>query len=337
GWIADLVSANLCRPGDLLNPASELRGHSVYQALLSAATNTQGADGCPTENLGAGFCGLGAEWNETEKKWTKLFYDTAPVTDRRADLIARRLAERGYNSNYVASWFLVRGGVRLSRGGSSYKFTNSPSGGARGQFGSMGPLTRRALDNARVGSNVVALLGNAASADPSKAALSLSIEKSPATYYAGGGSSDQSAVQYLDTRAPLTDSYCVGPAVYNPGTARIELLPADTDLTTQVRCERGEQSCGTADTSLGASHGWLQDSRGFAAVHSGSCNILMADGGVRMFADTNRDGYLNPGFPIRGTHSEEELNRVGYRSSIVELPEAQFFSGVFLEKVRAGF
>ncbi|MFZ5830344.1 MAG: DUF1559 domain-containing protein, partial [Planctomycetota bacterium] len=169
-----------------------------------------------------------------------------------------------------------------------------------------------------------------------KASLSRAIAKSPENYYLGGSCPDTTAVRYLDTDQPLVASYCLGPAAYNPTESKIELLPGNTDLTNQVRCERGDQLCAAADTSV-TDHGWLQDTRAFHAVHSGTCCILMADGSVRDFADQNKDGYLNPGFPVGSSHSKSELDQIGYRPGPTELQAAEFFSGVFLEKVRSGF
>lgn len=80
----------------------------------------------------------------------------------------------------------------------------------------------------------------------------------------------------------------------------------------------------------------LQDFRAFGPVHiDGSkkvCNILFADGSVGSFADTNGDGYLNPGFVIPTGLSD--YSNLGYSDSTQELPPNLVFSGVFLEKFR---
>ena len=56
----------------------------------------------------------------------------------------------------------------------------------------------------------------------------------------------------------------------------------------------------------------LQDFRGFAPVHAGSCNILMADSSVQSYADTNNDHLLNNGFL--------PTSQNGFRDNTVELP-----------------
>mgnify|MGYP000979727580 CR=1 FL=1 len=77
----------------------------------------------------------------------------------------------------------------------------------------------------------------------------------------------------------------------------------------------------------------LQDWRDFGPVHGGSkggvCNVLMADGSVKDFYDTNGDGYLNPGFD---TSAVTNIDAVGYADSKVEMGPQEIFNGVFIAK-----
>ena len=65
-----------------------------------------------------------------------------------------------------------------------------------------------------------------------------------------------------------------------------------------------------------------------------ACNILMADGSVKLFSDENNDKFLNPGFPVPSTMTEAQYAVVGYRDSTVELPPTEIFSGVFLQNMQ---
>jgi len=117
-------------------------------------------------------------------------------------------------------------------------------------------------------------------------------------------------------------------------------------LNFQLECERNEPTTAgcpapfgeTADGSDGTQgtafvqslpqNGiYLQDTRDWFAIHQGSLNLLMGDGSVKIFYDTNADGYLNPGFSLS---EDADPSRSGYVGSKVEMTNDQFFGGVFL-------
>jgi prepilin-type processing-associated H-X9-DG protein len=84
----------------------------------------------------------------------------------------------------------------------------------------------------------------------------------------------------------------------------------------------------------------MQDWRDLGPVHGsgkgGSANILFADGSVKSFSDQNADGYLNPGFDIQTNNPPgptADYSGTGYTDNLQELPPAQIFSGIFLEKM----
>jgi len=73
----------------------------------------------------------------------------------------------------------------------------------------------------------------------------------------------------------------------------------------------------------------LQDTRGWAPVHRGSCNLLMADGSVKSVKDLNGDGFLNPGFPVE-PGDDPAANKVGYLDGTTEMSSYEVFSGPYL-------
>jgi prepilin-type processing-associated H-X9-DG protein len=74
-------------------------------------------------------------------------------------------------------------------------------------------------------------------------------------------------------------------------------------------------------------HQVRQDYRGWSPLHEGTCNILFADGSVRAVADSDRDGYLNNGFPA-DTAS-------GFASETIEMPPTEVASLYSLKATRA--
>lgn len=54
-----------------------------------------------------------------------------------------------------------------------------------------------------------------------------------------------------------------------------------------------------------------QDMRQFGVVHRNSCNALMADGSVRVYADADGDGQLNTGFGTEDDYSNTDFSSSG--------------------------
>ena len=89
----------------------------------------------------------------------------------------------------------------------------------------------------------------------------------------------------------------------------------------------------------------LQDTRDWFAWHSGSVNVVFADGSVRALEDVNGDGYINPGFRATGlvtsasgfdSIAEAQSATVGYQDSETEVNPWELFSGTFLNDGVAG-
>ncbi|MCO6458422.1 MAG: DUF1559 domain-containing protein [Pirellulaceae bacterium] len=314
GWVADIVNINAGNPGDQLCPSNPIRSNEKYNDLIGADT-TDAKDGAPIARLSDGKCGAGGG-----------FGGTADDTQARADYVGIWFLDKGYNTNYAASWHLCRSGVRLEPFSDPIVTINAAGQGRKGLNTTLGPLTRRMLETSPVVTSNVALLGDASPGDASEAILSLNVvgPESGKTLTAGD---------------LLTEVMNDGPATFDSGTSRLTLMGTLVPLAAQAACER-EKNCGPAVDS----NFWLQDTRDWFAVHGGgrsaSCNILMGDGSVKSFSDKNNDGYLNPGFPIPSGLTETQYLGLGYRAPIqsgpdgVELPAAEIFNGVFLQNVK---
>jgi prepilin-type processing-associated H-X9-DG protein len=110
----------------------------------------------------------------------------------------------------------------------------------------------------------------------------------------------------------------------------LNLIDQAANLTFQVDCEIN----GNCPPAITGNNTYLQDTRDWYAVHGGgrqaSCNILMADGSVKVFNDLNNDKFLNPGFPVPENLADSQYARIGYRSGQVELDPQEMFNGIFL-------
>lgn len=342
GWVADVVNINAVDAGEVMCPSNPLRGPEKLNDLYGKDT-TNAKDGADPARLASGICGS-TNWPGAPglkgSAATGSFASTAANGDERAALVARYFLNQGYNTNYAAGWHLVRTAPRVDF------VAGPPAGlisggdvagqGMKGVNSTTGPLRRRLMETGPVVTSTIALLGDAAPGDINEAIASTTFQFGPllndgatADPFANGSTDKRSFVQQGEL---LTEAFNDGPAYYDTGTKTLNLaLALGADLTVQVDCERN----GTCTPPTDTSKTYLQDTRDWYAVHGGgqnaSCNILMADGSVKEFSDTNGDKFLNPGFPVPSNLTEDEYAVLGYRSSDVELSPTEIFNGIFLQ------
>ena len=337
GWVADLVNINAALPGELLCPTNPLRGPEKINDLLGY-DSTDAKDGAPLARLQSGICGSPV-WAGLAGSSGGSFANTAPGTDERAALVARAFLERGYNTNYAASWYLARSAPKFTFDDTAtparlMAMGNPGTQGLKGLSTTQGPLKLRILDSGPVVSSNVPLLGDAAPGDVDEAVLSRTVAYGPVL--ADGATPDPFANKSTDAKSfiqageLLCEAMNDGPAYWDSSSGTMNLIQQQADLTFQAECEAG----GSCPPPTEATGSYLQDTRDWFAVHGGSrqgsVNILMADGSVKEFSDSNNDKFLNPGFPVPNNLTEQEYSVIGYRDSVVELPPAEVFSGVFL-------
>ncbi len=323
GWAADLKNINAAIAGEMLCPSSPLRSIEKYNDLLGGTTNN-GKDGCPVSRLSDGICGSGGGMGGTAAATGD------PVADLpRAQFVGQYFLGAGLNTNYATSWYQCRSAVRFDAGVTPIQTINQAGQGRKGLSTTLGPLTRRTAEGAQVVSSNIPIMGDGANGDASEAILLADV-------VAKDGS------EKLDSGSTLCESFNDGPATYVSPT--IDLMGTMVPLTEQVGMERknADYQLDYPATSTGSPSGsnvWLQDTRDWYSWHGGgstpSANVLMADGSVKSFYDKDGDGFLNPGFPIpdqNGTSAltDAQYAAIGYRSSAVELPPTEIFSGVFL-------
>jgi len=286
GWVADLVNSGT-PAGKLLCPSNPAVLTEAYNDLLNldvTGWRTEEPSVPTTWTCGVNHKGKAPE-NLPDGSQKRdpceeiISVQPAPSTDRDT-LVLERIYKEHYNTNFTASWFLVRSGVKLDASGnlvgSGAGCEVSPL--ARGS--TFGPLNVNMLSAGAVASSFIPLIGDGQ--------VAARLERPFGRFNAG---------------SPLVLAFTRGP-VTNPQMQFLS-VPAGTPRE-------------------GANGWWAlwnatrQDYRGFAPVHRGSANILMADGSVQSFKDANGDGLLNNGF------TADTAN--GYADSSEELPRTEFWS-----------
>ncbi len=254
GWVADLVRQGT-PVGDLLCPSSKLDVSKVYAELLTMD---------PTTNTCADSIG---GKDQTLPDGTVLVnpcraIGAAAGDAAKADLIRDHLLKKGYNTNYAAGWFLVRGEVILDDLGGLVNSKPGCSKSPRERSCTAGGLPLARVTSSKAPSNMVPIMGCAGIAETPLHMLTVKIDEHESGEF-------------------LADSYTIGPRDKTTHKA-----PTITGSGTGMK------------RWFGAWNETLQDYRAWAPQHFGetSCNLLFLDGSVQSFADLNEDRLLNNGF-----------------------------------------
>ncbi|MCR9295084.1 MAG: hypothetical protein NXI32_20395 [bacterium] len=200
----------------------------------------------------------------------------------------------------------------------------------KGLRSTMGPLRRSVLETGRMTQSAIALLGDAAPGDIKDAGAKATLAYSPSDPW-GQVADDGQSRTFIEAGELLSEAFNDGPSYYYKKENKIATIPSGASLDKQIDCELN----GNCPQWFGQNGYYLQDTRDWFAVHGGAkggtCNILFADGSVREFYDKNQDKFLNPGFKIPNNLTDDQYRTIGYRSSDVELPKIEVFSGLFLD------
>lgn len=311
GWVADLVNQGV-PVGKMLCPTNDVRGTEklndllgrTFSSLQSCSIDYDGTepqvnpDGSRSINpcrliLGSYTGSYTTQWGTTLNGGSAL----APGSNDRRLVVQEMIVKPGFNSNYVASWWLVRGGVKLDPNGNLVGIAGCPISNKE-RTSTTGPLNRRDVESGSVSSSIVPLLGDTAPGDIVEAVLT------------------EEVGEELRAGSRLGEAFTDGPVLNS------NMLPPTFPAGTPQGGANGWWTVWTRQT--------LQDYRDFGAVHGVSnktCNMLMADISVRTFVDRNKDGYINNGFdPALYTGQ----GGIGYTSNDLEVEPTDLYSGYTL-------
>jgi prepilin-type N-terminal cleavage/methylation domain-containing protein len=312
GWVADLVNQGV-PVGKMLCPTNEVRGTEKLNDLLGK--NPSGLTSCgidfagtqaavaPDGTLSVNPCRLilGAYTGTFDAPWGVSYSGGTQVpvdSEARRMIVQEMIVRPGYNSNYVASWWLVRSGVKLGPDGNLVGPAGCPISNKE-RTSTLGPLNRRDVEAGQISASIVPLLSDTAPGDIREAVLTQEV-------------SDE-----LRPGVRLGEAFSDGPVL------NTNMLPPVFSSGTVQGGPNGWWAVWNKQT--------LQDYRDFGAIHGSTdkhSNILMADSSVRTFVDRNRDTFINNGFsPALYTG----IGSIGYTSADLEADNTELFSGYSLK------
>ncbi|MCO8121838.1 DUF1559 domain-containing protein [Stieleria sp. TO1_6] len=296
-WVADLVERSILA-GEMMCPSNSAVTGKAIEEMLSAPL-TDFADTDCVNRLGRPEY-TNQSGDVIRNVARQILAEAAPPqSELRAEIVNRKMIENGYNTNYAASWFMLRTEFNLDGQGNP-----APLGGSsctstdpRGTNVTKGPLKIHFLDASKAPSTTVPLLCDA----------------TPTGY-------TSTAVGPIASGSLYTTPIVGGPI---GNVANIDL---DADGNAETLSPYHLQTPHFASgTSRSGPSGWhrqwnfftRQDYRGIMPLHAGVANCLMADGSVQQLYDTNRDQFINNGFepklgagPVLWTSQQPEVDKL---------------------------
>ncbi|MGB0595496.1 MAG: DUF1559 domain-containing protein [Rubripirellula sp.] len=275
GWVADLVLRGVL-PSEMTCPSNPAFTSKAIEQMLTTELAEFQDQQC-VDRLGKPE--YTSDTGQVIKNISRGIVDEnlPPLDPRRSELITEKMIDEGYNTNYAASWFLLRSEFLLDGSGNLQRVNpNCSSTDPRGRNVTRGPLTTRLLDSGNATSSTVPLLCDASASGVLSGKVG---SLASGTFYATG--------------------------VVGTPVGRRRAIDTDHDGSPdQPFAFYLEVPQFPIGTPREGSEGWLkiwnhdtaQDYRGMAAFHGGTVNVLMADGSVQALVDENNDGFINNGF-----------------------------------------
>ena len=265
GWVADAVNAGM-PAGKMLCPSNTAEILETYNDLLTV----DGTAFNPCVNGMGSLPKTAPDGTPIMNPCRQILAGPIAPGEPRRLLVESAIFNKHYNTNYTASWFLVRSGVVLDNSGNLLATVPACPVSLQSRNSTTGPLKRALVDTAQSSSAFVPMLGDG--------------QKSGTL---------QQTVGHVSAGTPVVRSFTTGPVL------KASFLTPTFAAGTPRDGAAGWWKVWARDT--------LQDYRGFGPLHRGTANILFADGSVRSFSDANKDELLNNGFPAAGGYTDATI------------------------------
>ena len=286
GWVADMVNQGTIA-GEMLCTSNTAQMSETFVDLITLTSFSPPV----CANWAGSPAGTWPDGTPKGNPCAKIL--PLPAGDpSRVAIVEKEILKKFYNTNYAASWFMVRSQVALDANGN---LVTTPAGcpaGVTSKNSTIGPLSLRSTENGAIPSSLIPLLGDGLPVAMQTKSLPTDL----------GPRRKGDLVAYATTHGPVT----------NPG-----MVPPTFGVPTAFG--------GTNGWWNGWANKTRQDYRQFGPVHgagtSASCNILFSDGSVKSFVDLNGDRLLNNGFDPDASGTN------GFADNTIELPPEQIYSG----------
>ena len=252
GWVADLVDRNV-PVGELMCTSNPNQISEAYYNLLSADPTS-----IPTcANVLGSPPRIAPDGTSIANPCRAIIANSLAPGETRRQFIHEKVYMKGYNTNYTASWYLVRGSLQLDSNGNPREAINGCGAAVWSRNVSSGGLRSGDLERSIIASSNVPFMADGG-------VSSLTLPQDIAGITSGSG------MVCSMTSGPLRFDDMSQPS-FGGSTPRSVWWPVWAKQT-------------------------IQDYRNFSVPHRGSTVVLFADGSVRSVDDVNGDGQLNSGF-----------------------------------------